>query len=323
MTSGRHALGKRRCESNSFVPSQLPTNHQTERWPDYSNHHTEIQRMALKRERSTSPTLAQDVFRSASIKEQTSLFIGAFSPTLSAKALQSLPEFKTATHKIAAWRKRSRQKSLVPDTKVLYDLGHDDDGESWAGRRLQNVLTDTQVEGTVVVARWYGGQNIGPIRFTHMETCAKEAILKWKVADTAARDEQTAKKQKIDDEIALKELRITLQERDYNIFALRKLLAEKKAKLNDEELTLPTPQKPQDYSRMALDALRRVDKARDATIAFILKQIDKIEEELKLVEALDDGTQDVLTGPEQKEEQKGNEKEDQKEAPSMSKVDKD
>ncbi|KAF2134258.1 hypothetical protein P153DRAFT_419988 [Dothidotthia symphoricarpi CBS 119687] len=245
--------------------------------------------MALKRERPNSPNRAQEIFRSTSIKEQTSTFIGAYSPTLSAKALQSLPEFRTATHKIAAWRKPSRQKSLMPDSKVLYDLGHDDDGEKWAGGRLQNVLVDTQAEGVVVVARWYGGQNIGPVRFTHMENCAKEAIWKWKVADTAAQEEQAAKKQKVNDEAVRKELETNLRERDYNIFALRKLLAEKKARLNDEELAPPTPQKPQDYTRMGLDALRRMDKARDATIAFILKQIDKVEEELKLVEALDGG----------------------------------
>ncbi|CAO2649103.1 Nn.00g100520.m01.CDS01 [Neocucurbitaria sp. VM-36] len=248
--------------------------------------------MATKRERSASPSSESGVFRSARIEEQKSVFVAAFSPSSSAKALQTLPEFRTATHKIAAWRKRSRQKSLMPDSKILYDLGHDDDGEKWAGGRLSNVLKDTQVEGVVVVARWYGGQNIGPIRFTHVENCAKEAIWKWKVADTEARKEQGIKKQKIDEEMKQKELVKNLQERDYNIFALRKLLSEKKAKLQDEAPAPPTPQKPLVYEKMSMEALSRIDKARDATIAFILKQIDKIDEELTLVEALEDGTQD-------------------------------
>jgi len=181
----------------------------------------------------------------------------------------------------------------MPDSKVLYDLGHDDDGEKWAGGRLQNVLNDTQAEGTVVVARWYGGQNIGPIRFTHIENCAKEAIWKWKVASTQLAQEAASKKQKTDEETKRKELVKNLQERDFNIFTLRKLLAEKKAKLEDQEPAPPTPQKPQAYERMAMDALMRVDKARDATIAFILKQIDKVEEELTLVEALEDDTKDL------------------------------
>lgn len=157
---------------------------------------------------------------------------------------------------------------------------------------MSNVLRDTQTEGVVVVARWYGGQNIGPIRFTHIENCAKEAIWKWKNADTEIKKEQATKKQRIDEEAKRKELVNNLQERDYNIFALRKLLSQKKAKLQDEEPAPPTPQKMQDYGKMTMDALTRVDKARDATIAFILKQIDKVDEELKLVEAIEDGIED-------------------------------
>ncbi|RYN73416.1 hypothetical protein AA0117_g7751 [Alternaria alternata] len=248
--------------------------------------------MAMKRERSPSPKPTLEIYRSSTIQEQTSTFAAAFSPNLSAKVLQTLPEFRTATHKIAAWRKPSRQKSLMPDSRTLYDLGHDDDGEKWAGGRLSNVLRDTQTEGVVVVARWYGGQNIGPIRFTHIENCAKEAIWKWKNADTEIKKEQATKKQRIDEEAKRKELVNNLQERDYNIFALRKLLSQKKAKLQDEEPAPPTPQKMQDYGKMTMDALTRVDKARDATIAFILKQIDKVDEELKLVEAIEDGIED-------------------------------
>ena len=180
----------------------------------------------------------------------------------------------------------------MPDSKILYDLGHDDDGEKWAGGRLSNVLRDTQAEGVVVVARWYGGQNIGPIRFTHIENCAKEAIWKWKVADEEAKKVQAIKKQKVDDEAKQKELVKNLQERDYNIFALRKLLAQKKAKLQDEEPAPPTPQKPQAYRTMSMEALMRVDRARDATIAFILKQIDKVDEELKIVEGLEESMED-------------------------------
>jgi hypothetical protein len=245
--------------------------------------------MAMKRERSPSPRPTLEIYRSSTIQEQTSTFAAVFSPNLSAKVLQTLPEFRTATHKIAAWRKPSRQKSLVPESRTLYDSGHDDDGEKWAGGRLSNVLRDTETEGVVVVARWYGGQNIGPIRFTHIENCAKEAIWKWKVDDTKIKEEQATKKQRIDEEAKREELVKNLQERDYNIFALRKLLSQKKAKLQEDEPAPPTPQKMQDYSKMTMAALSRVDKARDATIAFILKQIDKIDEELNLVEALEDG----------------------------------
>ncbi|KAF2876538.1 hypothetical protein BDV95DRAFT_625754 [Massariosphaeria phaeospora] len=249
--------------------------------------------MAAKRERSRSPTPSSEIYRSSSVEEQRSHFVAAFSPSLSVKALQTLAELGTATHRIAASRKRSRQRSLIPAKEVLYDLTHDDDGEKWAGSRLQHVLDDEAVEGAVVVARWYGGQNIGPIRFTHIENCAKEAIWKWKVADEKARQKQAAKKQKIDEETSRKELEDNLRERDLNIFVLRGLLAKKNAKLHNTERVPPTPQKkPPDYGSMSTEALKRVDKARDATIAFILKQIDKIDIGLKLLESLEESAQD-------------------------------
>lgn len=194
----------------------------------------------------------------------------------------------------------------MPSSKVLYDLGHDDDGERWAGGRVQNVLNETQTEGTVVVARWYGGENIGPIRFTHMENCAREAIWKYKTASSQA---ATLKKQKLEQDSKRKqeetkrtELVKNLEERDNNIFTLRKLLAEKKAKLQDEEIVPPTPQKPQDYTKMSFEALQRVDKARDKTISFVLSQIDKVEEEMKLVEALEDGLGDGKEESESKQD---------------------
>jgi hypothetical protein len=259
--------------------------------------------MALKRERSVSPKPTPSIFLSDKIVEQTSSFKAAFSPTLSVKALQNLPEFSTATHRIAAWRTRSKQKSLMPDKKILYDMGYDDDGEKWAGSRLQHVLNDTGAEGVAVVARWYGGQNIGPIRFTHIEDSAKNAIWNWKVANEAAMKEASTKKQKLEEETTRKELEKNLRERDLNIFVLRKLLADKNAKLNDLEPAPPTPQKaPPNYETMSMDALKRVDKARDASIAFILKEIDKVDEKLKIKDGLEDSTQGSLKDAEERQE---------------------
>ena len=164
--------------------------------------------MSTKRVRSPSPVLSQNIFRSSTIEDQESYFIAAFSPSLSPKELQNLPEFKTATHRVAAWRLRSRQKSLMPKSEVLYDLGHDDDGEKWAGGRLQRILNETNAEGAIVVARWYGGQNIGPVRFTHIEATAKEAILKFKNANVEIERTHAMKKPRVDEDKAKKELEI-------------------------------------------------------------------------------------------------------------------
>lgn len=246
--------------------------------------------MAQKR---PHPTSLPETFHSSKIVEQTSSFTGVFSPTLSAPALQRLPEFRTATHRIAAWRKRSRQQSLTP-SKPLFDTDHDDDGESWAGGRLARVLNDTQAEGTVVVARWYGGQNIGPVRFTCIEKCAKEAIWKWKVAVEAAEAEAQSKKQKGEDEARRRELVEELKQRDQSIVALRALLAEKKAKVSGEEAAPATPLKAVEYGKMGLDVLKRLDRARDATIAAILGQMDKVDEDLKALDEVAEADLDEL-----------------------------
>jgi len=272
----------------------------------------------MKRSRFSTPSSPSSVHLSTSIHESTSTFAGAFSPSIPPQTLQALPSFATATHKICAWRRPSRQKSLTANSKPLYDEGYDDDGESWAGKRLSSVLRDTQTEGTVVVARWYGGHNIGPIRFAHIEACARDAIARGKLAQT---QDAAVKKQKREDEMRRAALVEHLQERDYNIFALRKLLAEKRRgvecrgmaeKDKEKEVELQTPQKIQAYEGMGLEALNRIGKARDATIAFVLKQIDRVDEELRLVEGgvggeVERGTKGV--NEEENEEVKDEEKE--------------
>ncbi|KAF1829753.1 hypothetical protein BDW02DRAFT_573671 [Decorospora gaudefroyi] len=45
------------------------------------------------------------------------------------------------------------------------------------------MLRKWQVEGTVVVARWYGGQPIGREPFRHITTCAQQAIARWRAAE--------------------------------------------------------------------------------------------------------------------------------------------
>jgi hypothetical protein len=81
---------------------------------------------------------------------------------------------------------------------------------------------------------------------------------------------------------------VELGQRDHSILALRKLLAEKKAKLSGEEMVPVTPQKAMEYEKMGIEVLKRLDKARDATIAAILKQMDKVDVDLQLLDGLDD-----------------------------------
>ncbi len=250
--------------------------------------------MSRKRARSSSPsslsqlataTTAPQTFFSASIEDRSSHFIAVYSPTASAKTLQAHPDFSTATHRIAAWRTPSKQRSIYPDAKRIYDTGHDDDGEKYAGKKLENVLENMNAEGAVVVARRYGGIMLGPVRFTHIEHCARDAILRSRQVEV--QEEQANKKQRTanEDEKTRMSLARTLQERDQSITVLRALLVEKTvgASADPGEKTAsarqPTPTKKIDYSAMPLQALRQLDKARDATKAWILKKIDEAEEQ--------------------------------------------
>ncbi|KAF2015908.1 hypothetical protein BU24DRAFT_422218 [Aaosphaeria arxii CBS 175.79] len=253
-----------------------------------------------KRERSATPADSLEIFRSKRIEDRESVFVAAFSPTLPVKTLQGLDEFVTATHRIAAWRKPSRQRSLRPESMVLYDLGHDDDGEKWAGSRLKSILEDMKVEGVIVVARWYGGQMIGPARFAHIENTAKEAVRKWQSAREELKTEEAAKRRKVEQDAERQSLELILKERDSNIFALRGLLARKKAKLEDTEVAPLTPQRPMNYASMSLETLKRQEKARDATIASILHRINDVEDQMKKMDALEDAKDDLFDGIESK-----------------------
>ena len=245
----------------------------------------------MSKKRSLSPDSGigskdgAEYFKSSPIEDRSSTFIGVFSPAKSATELQKLPEFKTATHRMAAWRKTSAQRTLTGPgsaSKPIYVTGSDDDGEKYGGKRIEKVLNELNVEGAVVVTRWYGGVLLGPARFTHIENAAREAIQLWK--DSI---EESAKRRKIEIDESKEKQRLTqsLEQRDQSITVLRQLLAEKSAKQSQFESSPITPSSPAisspskspDYSSMPLPRLKQLDKARDATISWILKQIDVAE----------------------------------------------
>ena len=238
--------------------------------------------MSQKRKRTGTPVADSAIFRSSPIIDRSSRFIAIYSPSLSAKELQALDEIKTATHKIAAWRKPSSQQAL--NSQLLIEAGHDDDGEKYGGKTLEKVMISTNAQGAVVVARWYGGVMLGPVRFDHMKKCAHEAISGW----TQDRD-LINKKNKIEDERMMKERLVrSLPERDNSITVLRGLLAEKKRTSPSNTKANTTPTKVPIYRNMPLSALQKLEQVRDATIAWILSEIEKAESILGNVEAQDD-----------------------------------
>lgn len=262
--------------------------------------------MAQKRKHSNeSPVkpsieIEPSIYRSSPIEDRDSTFIGLYSPDLNPKELQKLPELKSASHCMLAWRRESNQQSLTSNKQ--YVTGHDDDGEKYGGKKVEHVLVRMKATGACVVARWYGGTMLGQVRFAHIENCASEAVQQW----VSHVGEQQAKKRRIEEEAVEKEKLIkALAKRDQSISVLRALAVEKEklAKESTETVenkaepaiivdatrdTVPPPPRKEpasqtpgiDYEAMSVDRLRALDKARDATLAFLLKRIDKAESEL-------------------------------------------
>ncbi|KAI4221218.1 MAG: hypothetical protein LQ349_007897, partial [Xanthoria aureola] len=183
------------------------------------------------------------IYRSTAISDRSSRFIAIYSPSLTAQQLQSRPELSDATHRITASRVPSSQRSLTPSQQPLYTTTHSDDGEKYAGKALAAVLSDLNVEGSVVVARWYGGIMLGPVRFDHIKNCAREAISKY--LNSSEQQVLRAKKARTvvnhDDEKRKGDLIRVLPERDRSISVLRGLLAEKQSAM---EPSSPKGEKP-------------------------------------------------------------------------------
>lgn len=227
--------------------------------------------MSQKRARSVLSDLPSAIYRSSPIEDRSSKFIAFYSPTVAAKELQAHTDFKSASHRIAAWRKPSTQSSLNAERPL--ETGHDDDGEKYGGKALEKVLLEMEVEGAVVVARWYGGVLLGPVRFDHIKNSAREAIIEW-LQD----EERSAKKAKIREDEAVKErLIISLPERDQSITVLRDLLAKKSQQSSSISGEKSSPTKTPNYKTLPLATLQKLEQVRDATIGWIIKQIEKTE----------------------------------------------
>ncbi|CCC70030.1 hypothetical protein NCAS_0D04490 [Naumovozyma castellii] len=79
-------------------------------------------------------------------------------------------KIRKANHVMSAWR-------IKNNDLVFQDS--DDDGETAAGSRMLHLITIMDVWNViVVVARWFGGVHIGPDRFKHINSTAREAVLK-------------------------------------------------------------------------------------------------------------------------------------------------
>lgn len=88
------------------------------------------------------------------------------------KLLQN-KKIASATHNISAYRicNSNNASSMIQDC--------DDDGETAAGSRLLHLLVLLDVQNVlVVVSRWFGGIQLGPDRFKHINNVAREILEK-------------------------------------------------------------------------------------------------------------------------------------------------
>ena len=97
------------------------------------------------------------------------------SPEQAKRYLQHLldndKKIRTATHNITAWRIRGEHGTTFQDC--------DDDGETAAGGRVLHLMQLMGIwDAMVVVTRWFGGHQLGPKRFSIINTVARDALVK-------------------------------------------------------------------------------------------------------------------------------------------------
>jgi putative IMPACT (imprinted ancient) family translation regulator len=74
-----------------------------------------------------------------------------------------------ATHNMVAYR--------IVDARGIEMYDNDEDGEAGAGHRLSELLRLMNATNVVVmVSRWYGGIQLGPDRFRHIQNSARTLL---------------------------------------------------------------------------------------------------------------------------------------------------
>jgi hypothetical protein len=128
----------------------------------------------LVRDIEREAVIAPLIVHGAAIVDRKSTFIAHACPCKCVEDVRSFlalllddRKVERAIHNMLAYR-------IVGDFTVK---DNDEDGEHGAGSNLSTLLELLKAENVaVVVTRWYGGIKLGPDRFRHIKTCARQVL---------------------------------------------------------------------------------------------------------------------------------------------------
>uniref|UniRef100_H2ZPV9 RWD domain-containing protein n=1 Tax=Ciona savignyi TaxID=51511 RepID=H2ZPV9_CIOSA len=96
-------------------------------------------------------------------------------------------KIQNATHNISAYRIYDEHKTII-----IQDCN--DDGETAAGTRMLHLLQILDVKNVlVVVSRWYGGIQLGPDRFKHINNVTRSILLQEGFIDKSNKSKKAKK----------------------------------------------------------------------------------------------------------------------------------
>lgn len=108
--------------------------------------------------------------------------------------LKENKKIENAFHNMWAYRIDKRDSTARVASNSSYILQDcDDDGEAAAGGRLMTLLSILNVVNVmVVVTRWYGGIQLGPARFKHINNAARDSLVKGGFVNDGLQGDQGA-----------------------------------------------------------------------------------------------------------------------------------
>ncbi|GAA5820884.1 hypothetical protein JCM11251_001862 [Rhodosporidiobolus azoricus] len=143
-----------------------------------------------------TPRPPSPLVHSDPLTDRSSTFIAHAAPCTSSSSAASFQTYvrnlRTASHpvecshEILGWRvvaPKVGKSGLESEEDWTVRDGGDDDGEKDGASTVRDVLRrEGQVDVMVVVSRLYGGQMLGPARFTHIRTVTAQALARLSTA---------------------------------------------------------------------------------------------------------------------------------------------